>query len=164
MSSNVIKLVAGALIAAVLLWMYGYVVVEAIEYTPSTENHPLPSANAFWVMQTIGALVSAVVAAELAVTGFGEVPAGRIFGLSQPAPSEESWARIMAVLYLLAWLGLGIAAVQSALLTNVASPIQPPPKPQSPAPPTELIDFAKAWIGLAIAAAYAYFGIRPKAA
>ena len=158
MSSNVIKLIAGALIALVLLWMYGQVIVDAIQYTKDANHHGLPSADAFWAMQAIGALVSAVVAAELAVTSLGEWPAGRVFRLRNAAPAEESWARIMAILYLLAWLALGIAAVRYALLTKGPLPNHPAPT----APPTELIDFAKAWIGLAIAAAYAYFGIRAK--
>jgi fumarate reductase subunit D len=144
MADKTIRLIAGALIAGALLGLYAFVLVEAIQYARGKGESP--TEGAFWILHTIGGLVSALVAAQLAVTPRpGDTGRVRLFVLGgMPA---DTMATIIAVLYLAVWLALGFAAVIVGLVDYKHEVVR-------------LADFAKAWIGLALAAAYAYFGIR----
>jgi hypothetical protein len=141
-----IRLVVGAVIAFVFLGLYGWVLIDAIFQARGRGDGP--NGEAWWLLQTIGALVSAVVAAELAVTKRGEAPAGRAFGFTAPGEAPTDPAKWTALAYLVVWLVLGLLAV---ILGMIEYRVEVP----------KLIDFAKTWVGLALGAAYAYFGIDP---
>lgn len=145
MNQDRIRLIVGAAIAIVLLGLYAYALVEAICLAYEGGNpKQLPDGTSF-LLHMLGGLVSAVVAARLAVTERGKVPE------SERTGSDDRLATIVSLLYLGAWLALGVAAVSVGIVEQWNKV-------------TALTDFAKAWIGLAIAAAYAYFGIQPPAA
>jgi len=142
MGNERVRLIVGAAIAGTLLGLYGFVLVEAILYAKGVMQRP-PTDNAFWVMHAIGGLVSALVAAQLAVTPLTNQRA-RLFVLG--GAQADTPATIIALVYLGVWLVLGFAAVIFGLV-NASHDVP------------QLADFAKAWIGLAVAAAYAFFGM-----
>ena len=86
------------------------------------------------LLGTVGALVSAVVISELSVTPPAQVPGTRLGRKGSTS------------LYILVWLLSGVALVVGWAFY-----------PKVP----ELNSTAKAWLGVAIGAAYAYFGISP---
>ena len=94
-------------------------------------------------MQTIGALVSAVVISELAVTSPGDAPGTQLATADPRVPAGVVQALVS--LYILAWFlsGLGLIVWGWGLHDTV-----------SPATAA-----AKEWLGYAIAAGYAYFGV-----
>jgi hypothetical protein len=147
MSQSSTRLVVGGIIAALFLGLFGYILIHAILYAQKLWPTP-PSADGFYLMNIIGGLVSAVVVAELALTATGGVPTGRTFAPEADADSAGPQPRRLAIIYVFVWLALGMAALLFGLLNRQVD-VQP------------LIDFAKTWVGLAIAAAYAYFGIQP---
>jgi hypothetical protein len=138
------RLFVGGILSGALLALYGYVLVLAILYAIDARKTE-PTAGAYWILHAIGGLVSALVAAQLAVAG-GTGKASNLFVLGN-VPAEGG-AATLALIYLGVWLILGLAAVVCGLVQY-----------KREVPP--LADFAKAWIGLALAAAYAYFGVRP---
>jgi len=146
MGNETVRLIVGAAISGALLGLYGFVLFDAIQYARGA-SPKFPTEGAFWVMNTIGGLVSALVAAQLALAPRPGEQA-RLFVLGG-APADTK-ATAIALLYLGVWLVLGFAAVIFGLIRyeHVLLP---------------LADFAKAWIGLAVAAAYAFFGLRAPA-
>jgi hypothetical protein len=99
---------------------------------------------------TIGALVSALVVGRLAVadTTQGDLT---IAGLSVNGTHRIFWILSQKVLvwtYIVSWLAVGLAAFIVGVLLY-------PRLNQSVA------DIGTAWLGVSIAAAYAYFGIKP---
>ncbi len=152
MSQSSTRLIVGAIIAALFLALFGFVLIEAILYAQKM-SPDAPSEEAFYIMNVVGGLVSAVVVAELAVTATGDAPAGRMFAPARAAGTSDSVApgpRLFAILYVFVWLALGAAAL---LFGFMDYEVKVPP----------LIEFAKTWLGFAIAAAYAYFGLQPPA-
>ena len=148
MNDKTIRLIVSGLLAYAFLGLYAFVLVKAIGYA-HIKDPPADAAlsdEAWWLLQSIGALVSAVVAAELAVTNRGEAPAGRALGFTGAGEEPTTGARIATLAYLAVWLGLGLLAVVFGMVEC---------KTRVPA----LIDFAKAWVGLALGAAYAYLGV-----
>lgn len=145
-----VRLLVGALVSGVLLLLYAYVLGDAIAYAWGWKDglragHQLPTEGAFWILQTIGSLVSALVTAQLAVAPRpGDPGKAELFLLGG---AEGKWATIIALAYLAVWLLLGFAAVIAGLVHYEHSV-------------PELAAFAKAWIGVAVAAAYAYLGIK----
>jgi hypothetical protein len=101
-------------------------------------------------MTTVGGLVSALVIAELAVTRPGESPAGRVLNTN---PSQEviNILKITTIAYLLVWTLFGLLAFMVGFLLHPGV-LQP------------LTDLGQSWLGLAVAAAYAYLGINQKGA
>lgn len=147
MSQPSTRLIVGAIIAALFLGLFGYVLIQAILH--AHELAPVPSEDAFYIMNIVGGLVSAVVVAELAITASGEAPVGRAFSPAAAAGTPAPGPRLLATVYVFVWLALGMAALLFGLMNyEVRVP--------------QLVEFAKTWLGLAIAAAYAYFGIQPK--
>jgi hypothetical protein len=97
-------------------------------------------------MSLVGGLVSALVIAELAVTKPGEAPVARAIGGASAAPTLT--LTIVTAIYLVVWSFAGLAAY-------VVGPMWYPGKLQP------LTDLGQSWLGLAVAAAYSYFGIGP---
>ena len=141
------RLIVGGMIAALFLALYGCVLVWAILYAQGLVDR-LPGTDAFYVMNIVGGLVSAVVVAELAITATGSAPGGGTLMASPAAAAATPGPQRLATVYVFVWLALGVAALVFGLMARGRDVPQ-------------LMEFAKTWLGLAIAAAYAYFGIKP---
>jgi hypothetical protein len=97
-------------------------------------------------LSLIGGLVSALVIAELAITTPGKPLLARAH---QGSSALSSWVlRGLTSLYLLVWAFTGVAAFVVGTMKHPGV-LQP------------LTDLGQAWLGLAVAAGYAYFGIKP---
>jgi hypothetical protein len=149
------KLLFGGFIAIILLILYEYAVYEAIRVVMciSTSGCTQYAAESFTsgfshAMSLIGGLVSALVIAELAITKPGEAPVARAIG-GAGAGAKLSWTlTIVTMIYLAVWVAAGLAAY-------VVGTMWYPGKVQP------LTDLGQSWLGLAVAAAYSYFGISP---
>jgi hypothetical protein len=147
MGESKVRLIVGAVLSGALLALYAFVLVEAIQFARAATGAKEPTDGAFWILHAIGGLVSALVAAQLAVVPEpGGTTKMRLFVLG--GVEADKTATTIALVYLFVWLALGFAAVIFGLVRY-----------ENPVP--ELADFAKTWIGLALAAVYAYFGIKP---
>jgi hypothetical protein len=146
--------VFGGAIAVVLLGIYlhlikaAYQVVDCVttsgctKYAVTYFNDGMAQA-----LSIVGGLVSALVIAELAATKPGEAPAAR--ALSENASDKSKFIlKVVTVVYVLAWMIAGL----TAFFIGLYHPKELPP----------LTNLGQAWLGLAVASAYAYFGIKPK--
>jgi len=145
-----IKTAVGGLIACILLGIYGYLMWLAITVVKEGCNAACQAdkfnTNMATALMTIGGLVSGVIITELAITGRNETPGMRFLD-SQPTRAAITALTVVVVAYISVWLISGLAAFIVALKNpNAHKPLQ---------------DVANAWLGLALAAAYAYFGITP---
>ena len=148
------KVVFSATIAIVLLVIYVYLVGHGIKVascisdaqcttlTKADFNDRMASSLAL-----IGGLVAALVVAELSITKPGQAPAAR---LVDPATAEnrKNLMQIVTGLYLLVWLVTGLLAFFRGYLT-----VEPDVLPA-------LADLGQGWLGIAVGAGYAYFGIK----
>jgi predicted metal-binding membrane protein len=143
----------GGLIAVILLALYVHLVRLALlivdcvntigctKYATASFNDGMVQA-----LSIIGGLVSALVIAELAITKPGEAPVAR--ALAQDAsPLSVRVLKIVSTVYVLVWIVFG-------LLAFVVGLYHPRDLPA-------LTNLGQAWLGLAVAAAYAYFGLKP---
>lgn len=144
----------GGFIAVILLSIYVHLirlallVVDCInttgcsKYSVSYFNDGMAQALSF-----IGGLVSALVIAELAITKPGESPVARV--LAQDAsPLSVRVLKIVSTFYVLVWIVAGLWA----FLVGLYHPKDLP----------TLTNLGQAWLGLAVSAAYAYFGLKPR--
>lgn len=144
------KTVFGGAIAIILLGLYVYLVtgaITAVYCTPQPDclarfTDPMAAALAL-----IGGLVSALVIAELAITKPGEPPLARTVGANS-SKARISTLTVLTFGYLGVWTLIGLVAFIVGL--NHPSVLQP------------LTDLGNSWLGLAVAAGYAYFGISPQ--
>ncbi|WHZ17962.1 MAG: hypothetical protein OJF55_000111 [Rhodanobacteraceae bacterium] len=143
----------GGAIAVVLLGLWVYLIVTGCQIVAcaNTTGCVAPTAASFndvmaQALAVIGGLVSALVIAELAVTRSGEAPAAHLL-VANASPRAKLALQVISGIYVFAWLVAGLAA----LLFGMRSPhtLQP------------LTSVGQSWLGLAVAAAYAYFGLRP---
>ena len=147
------KLLFGALIAIILLGLYAYSLIEAIQLALSDQPGAF-SPGLSHTLATVGGLVSALVIAELAITKPGDKPGVRELVAADPAaPAPSARAKrtagLIGVIYVLVWIALGLAAYVVGAMLH-------PEKVQA------LTDFGQSWLGLAVAAGYSYFGISPE--
>jgi hypothetical protein len=98
-------------------------------------------------LSLIGGLVSALVIAELAITPPGQPLLARAQAGGNSSMSNRI-VKILSFLYLGAWAVTGLAAFVVGTM-------------QHPGVLQPLTDLGQAWLGLAVAAGYAYFGIKP---
>ncbi len=142
------KAVFGGVIAFVLLGLYASSVVMAIAIVMRKAPAPdLVFTEGFRLaMTTIGALVSALVISVLAATDVGEAPLDR--SLRDASRTTRNAVFYAMIAYLGCWVVCGLASFVVGVMVypNVLS---------------ILTDHGKAWIGLAVATGYAYFGLRP---
>ena len=148
------KAAVGGLIAVILLGLYVYAVWLAILVvncvsTPGCSSNPLSSFTDGMIqaLTLVGGLVSALVIAELAITKPGEAPMARTLDATASTAAHKT-VKYITGLYLLVWVGAGLAAYLVGQIEH--------PKVLQP-----LTDLGQSWLGLAVAAAYAYFGIKP---
>ncbi|MES0038847.1 hypothetical protein NKJ74_26880 [Mesorhizobium sp. M0046] len=146
----------GSVIAVILLCLFSFsvfymisTVVENCRDLPvCAPASPLFGDGFKYVVTTVGGLVSALVIAHLTVAEPGNAPT---IGSFAPESKTAVYAtNTVVVLYLLAWIATGLAAlvVGVMLFPNASS---------------TLSDIGSTWLGLAVSAAYAYFGIRSQA-
>ena len=110
---------------------------------------PLPDVNdgTISIHTTIGGLFSALVVTQLAITLPGENPASRLITPDTPQRARGFFNSIVFV-YLSVWVAVGFVS----LIVGVAL--------YAGANQT-LSDSGTVWLGTAVAATYAYLGIRP---
>ncbi|MBA3270871.1 MAG: hypothetical protein H0T71_10195 [Acidobacteria bacterium] len=146
------KLIFGGVVAVILLGLYAYSVWFAVDVvncinTPGCMRLTGASFSSGFAstLSTVGGLVSALVIAELAITKPGEAPVARALEMT-PSPATKNALKVVTGAYLLVWVALGLTAyvVGGMWYPDALRP---------------LTDFGQAWLGLAVAAAYAYFGI-----
>lgn len=149
------KMFFGGLIAVILLGLYVYAVsfaisvVNCIGTVGCTQLTSASFTDGFvTTMTTVGSLVSALVISELAITKPGDAPLARVF-LTVSTPKATGALKVVTGIYLLVWVFVGLAAYVTGAMWHPGK-LQP------------LTDVGQAWLGLAVAAAYAYFGIKPQ--
>lgn len=132
--------IVSAVIAFVLLGLYAYAV--SIIYGAPTDQ---PSEPVITILSLVGGLVSALVVAVLAITPARANPA--VVLLAPMGPTAEKIVTILTGAYLLAWLVCGVALLVKWMQVPDATKV--------------LSAAATSWLGLAVAAAYSYFGLKP---
>lgn len=147
------RLLFGGLIAIVLLGLYAYATVYSIQAAlclgggPCTTYTPNLNEGVVTVLNLVGGLVSALVISQLAITPPGDTPGAGLVEVNASDILKNS-VKIVAVIYVVVWVACGVASLIVGLMKYPdAVPI--------------LNAAAKAWLGLAVAAAYAYLGLRP---
>lgn len=141
------RLIFGGILVCILLGIYVYLITVALRVVLGTIPPDSFTPTMASTLSLIGGLVSALVIAELAVTTPGQPPGARILG-PDPTIGAKRVVLGVVVLYLAVWTMTGLAAFIWAFLKNqgvVAT----------------LTDLGQSWIGVAIAAGYSYFGIKP---
>ena len=145
------KLLFGGFIAVILLFLYEYAVYEALVVVMcvGTSGCTQYTADSFTpgfshAISLIGGLVSALVVAELAVTKLCEAPVARALGGTIASPTPSWTLTVVTAIYLVVWAIGGWAAYVIGTMWY-SGKLQP------------LIH--QSWLGLAVAAAYSYFGI-----
>jgi len=139
----------GAIIVVLLLVLYVLLVRSAISLLDCT---PQPACLAQFTdsmalaLSSISGLVSAVVIAELALTVPGNPPFRRLLP-DRAGRTALTVLRILTVLYLGTWLAVGIWVLVATWQRAEMVP--------------SLTALGRSWLGLAVAAGYAYFGIKP---
>ena len=147
------KTIMGGLLACILLGIYAFLMWFAIA-APLGENCDLVCQGSKFpdkmaaALLTIGALVSGVIIAELAITRPRQTPGAHLLD-SSPSPTATQVLKLVVFAYLAVWVISGLTAFLVGLLKDEVH------KP--------LLDAGNAWLGLAIAAGYAFFGIDPNA-
>jgi hypothetical protein len=149
-----VNTIFGGTIAVILLGIYvhllrvAYLIVDCATQAGCTDRTPADFNDVMaQTLTVIGGLVSALVIAELAITKPGEVPVARV--LSRTAsPVSRTVLKAVTVVYVLVWLVAGLAAFMKGMYyPNVLPP---------------LTSVGQSWLGLAVASAYAYFGLQPE--
>lgn len=149
------KFLFGALIAIILLGLYAFSLGDAIQLAlrevpkGATPDKLLPGVGT--TLSTVGGLVSALVIAVLAISKPGEQPGQRVLANAnpnvEPSATEMRVVGLISSIYVLVWILFGLAAyIVGEMLRQDAVPA--------------LTDFARAWLGLAVAAGYSYFGLK----
>ena len=143
----------GSLIAILLLALYVYLAYQGgmavLCATATGCKAPLPAeftAEMTAALSVVSGLVSALVITELSITQPGDAPVARAIN---PGASKTTTnlVKALAATYLLVWIAVGSWALLLGLKHAAILPA--------------ITNLGQAWFGLAIAAAYAYFGIRP---
>ncbi|MEM6630366.1 MAG: hypothetical protein AAF694_11880 [Bacteroidota bacterium] len=162
--------VFGAIIAYVLFLLYGgiliYMMVEVVNRGMQLSANPDLKFDDFhdgltYVVTTIGGLVSALVIAHLAITPTGEDPAKVLTkGIEVEMQKRGGFESVDTVLikktlarsqtliwiYLAGWLILGLSALIVGVLFY-------------PEVDKTVSDLGTTWLGLAVSAAFSYFGL-----
>ena len=148
------KLLFGSIIVILLLILYFGLLVYSVHLAFTAPKSPTdlrPELRR--TLATVGGLVSALVISELAVTPPKQSPGVRL--LVAPDQSEPDQVSITVVKFV-AWtyIGIWIALGSAAFLTGELL---------FPGKVPTLTTYAQAWLGLAVAAGYGYFGLQPPA-
>jgi hypothetical protein len=143
------KAIFGTVIATILLGLYVYLAVVALGVLGCGS-----ASGCQWVfteemgsaLSLLAGLIAAPILAELAVTKPGEVPYQRGLG-PDPTQGVKTLLKVLVIAYFVIWIAIGLLALLAGWRH-----------------PTEVEAFTslgKTWLGLAVAAGYAYFGVTP---
>ncbi|MEO9648766.1 MAG: hypothetical protein ABJE99_11280 [Roseobacter sp.] len=152
----------GGLIAVALLMLFGWSVYHMIQEVLAHCGHvegqspvdcqppdtPLVQEGLIYVVTTVGGLVSALVIAVLSVTRPGGAP--EMAGFSPTGRWTRRLTNGVVSLYLILWLIAGLSALVYGVMWY-------------PGILPTLGDIGTTWLGLAVSATYAYFGLNPPA-
>lgn len=150
----------GGLIAVALLMLFGWSVYQMIQEVLGHCEHvagqpnddcpppetPLVREGLIYVVTTVGGLVSALVIAVLSVTRPGGAP--EMAGFSPNGKWMRRLTNGVVSLYLILWLIAGLSALVYGVMWY-------------PGVLPTLSDIGTTWLGLAVSATYAYFGLNP---
>ncbi len=152
MTSNFGK-IFGGMVAVSLLLLYaitmGFLVAHVIicgQDAGCVAPFPITTGMIF-VLTTVSGLVSALVVASLAATEPGTNPSRQWIGEGASEASQKKANYIVAI-YLGVWAFAGLTALVVGVMIF-------------PGANQTLSDAGTTWLGLAVAAGYAYFGIKP---
>jgi len=144
----------GGSIAVVLLGIYVHLIraamlmVDCALQTGCTAAAPDQFNDVMaQTLSVLGGLVAALVIAELAITEPGKTPVARLLA-DTASQTAQTVLKIVTVAYMLIWLVAGLSAFMKGMYHPKVLPA--------------LTSVGQSWLGLAVAAAYAYFGLRPK--
>ena len=151
MQKNWLQIVFGALIAYVLLALYGGTLVHMISEVRICANTPGCTEREFgqgllMVVTSVGGVVSALVISRLTVTAPWANP-GQFLMLEGAGKWPTLILNILVALYLLAWLVLGGWALVVGVLMH-------------PNINQTVADIGTAWLGLMAASTLAYLGVK----
>jgi hypothetical protein len=144
------KIIIGGIIAYILLVLYSgiaiYIIVKVIECSRDQSCDKLElHSGLIYVLTTVGGLVSALVVSRMTITSPGSDPAVfRSYGENQPLI-----VNLIVWSYLLIWTFTGLATLVVGVIIF-------------PDTCKTLSEFGTTWLGLAVAASYAYFNIDAK--
>ena len=147
------RLFFGGLIAIALLALYVYAIVYSIQAAhcigsgPCTKFSPNLTEGVVTVLNLVGGLVSALVISQLAVTQ-PLAPPGSGFVEENASDIVKNSVKIVSIVYVVVWVACGLAALIVGLM-------------KYPEAVPLLNAAAKTWLGLAVAAAYSYLGLKP---
>lgn len=148
--SKSFSLLFGGVIAVILLGLYTFTMIYMIGVARcvyyGTCEMPDMSGITF-IHTTVAGLVSALVVASLAITQPGEAPGATVLAPNLSEASQRI-ATYIAGGYVLVWIVSGLAALITGSMLY-------------PDAVKTLSDAGTTWLGIAVAAAYSYFGIRP---
>lgn len=149
--SKTFSLLFGGVIAIILLGLYTFTMIYMISVARcisagGCQRDAIP-AGVIYVHTTVAGLVSALVVAELALTRPGETPGAKRLASDLSETSQRVTGYISGG-YVLVWIISGLAALVAGSMLY-------------PDAVKTLSDAGTTWLGIAVAAAYSYFGIRP---
>jgi uncharacterized membrane protein len=138
----------GATLAFALLALYSWstlsLILDIINAAKDTKVER--GAGYIYVLTTVGGLVSALVIAQLSVTKPGSAPG---IGGTKPESTVGIYAtNTVVAIYLFVWIFTGLTALVVGVMLR-------------PDVNKTISDLGTTWLGLAVSAAYAYFGIQP---
>ncbi len=157
------RLILGGILSIALLGLYVYSISKAI--TVSNDCAALAKAvadkvpfatlcdpqksnlgNVSLILNLIGGLISATVVGVLAATKPNDLPGRGIFK-DKLGNVIQGLSAYIPLAFVLAWIFCGLVMVIFGLLVYDSDPVPP------------LTAQAKSWLGAAVAAGYAYFGV-----
>jgi len=150
--NNQFGAVFGSVLAVALLLLYAIsawaMILTMMSACPGAEcNSDLADnyGEGFrYVLTTVGGLVSALVIARLSISAPGKMPSFQ--ALENVSQRVKTASNTVAALYLLVWAATGLAALVVGVM------LYPEIIPT-------VSDLGTVWLGLAVAAGYAYFGL-----
>jgi hypothetical protein len=152
------RLFFGGLIAIVLLGLYVYATVYSVQAalclgppnSTCTAYKPELTDGVVTVLNLVGGLVAALVISVLAISEPKGAPGSGLVETTA-TPLLKNSVTIVSTGYIVVWVACGVAALVVGLMKYPdAVPL--------------LNAAAKSWLGLAVAAAYAYLNLKPATA
>lgn len=140
------SLIFGSILAFSMLMLYAVSIGKAIFVTWHCDSANCPQATVFdnggysYILNLIGGLISAAVIGALTLAKPNAAPGDRLF-------DPKKWTAYIPTIYICVWILCGLLAVYFGILEH--NSVQ------------ALTAQGKAWLGAAVAAVYAYFGVNP---
>jgi hypothetical protein len=142
------RLIIGGIIAYILLGLYGgiaiYIITQVLKCSNETGCSVELNNGIIYVLTTVGGLVSALVISKLSITTPGKDPTM----FTQLTEKTPLIVRLIVWCYLLIWTSIGLVALVVGVLIY-------------PEICKTLSEFGTTWLGTAVAAGWAYFGLDP---